>query len=201
MAVVGTSPAPVIGRSGGLGWDQPELPWSGQQENVSAGPHSAEWSSFSLPTKTGGTDTLGVTDREDKWLSRGLGVTVAPDISRAAQGHHITPAGAGLQRRLQQRHVKVMCILCTPQGWRPRGAAGCVGGDLPWVTTCREGEGAGWGTAAAPWLPAPELSAGREGEVLSQETWPRALPQHQQAPGTAAASPAFGWDEGHRALA
>lgn len=39
------------------------------------------------------------------------------------------------------------------------------------------------------------------GEVLSQETWPRALPQHGQSPGTGTASPAFCWDKRHRALA
>lgn len=32
------------------------------------------------------------------------------------------------------------------------------------MTTCREGEGAGWGSVAASWLMAPELAAGREGE-------------------------------------
>lgn len=53
------------------------------------------WSSFSLLTKTGDTDTLDVSGRGDRWLSHGLGLTVAPDISQAARGHHISPAGQG----------------------------------------------------------------------------------------------------------
>lgn len=126
MAVVGTSSAPVIGRSGGLGWDQPELPWSGQQEKGECVCRSSlSRVGLIFPSyKNRGHRYFGC--HWQRGLSRGLGVTVGtetPDISQAAQGHHITPAGAGLQRRLQQRHVKVMCILCMPQGWQPRGAA------------------------------------------------------------------------------
>lgn len=52
------------------------------------------------------------------------------------------------------------------------------------MTTCREGEGAGRGPVAASWLPAPELSAGNEGEPWAR---PGAEPG-DMAPGTAPAS-------------
>lgn len=48
-------------------------------------------------------DALDVNGRgvqvAQQWVG---GDKMAPDISQAARGSHITPAGAGLQRRLQQ---------------------------------------------------------------------------------------------------
>lgn len=70
-----------------------------------------------------------------------------------------------------------------PEATWESGQPGCVGGDPPWVMICWEGERAGWGTVAASWLPAPELSAGSEGEPWAR----RGAEPGDVAPGTAPA--------------
>jgi len=59
--------------------------------------------SVSLLTKMGVTDALDVNGRgvrvAQQWVG---GDEVAPDISQAARESPMAPAGAGMQRRLQQ---------------------------------------------------------------------------------------------------